>query len=88
MEGVPEELNEIYLELVPEHLFIAVRSIRNAFALKLQPTNRLLSQPHGGCGAAIAHRLDLPVRVLSRRVWEDFPELRDQACDVSFICQF
>ena len=37
----------------------------------------------GGSGAAVAHRWDLAVEVLSRRAGEYFPEPRDQACDVS-----
>lgn len=56
MEGVPKEFNEIYLELVTEHFFRAVKSTGNASAPKLQPTSRLLSRPHGGCGVAVAHR--------------------------------
>uniref|UniRef100_A0A8C9PQ98 Checkpoint protein n=1 Tax=Spermophilus dauricus TaxID=99837 RepID=A0A8C9PQ98_SPEDA len=40
MEGVSEELNEIYLELISEHLYRAVRSAGNAASLKIQLTNK------------------------------------------------
>lgn len=54
MKGVSEEFNEIYLELLSEHLFRAVRSAGNASALKPQLTNKWL--PH----LAMAVELPLP----------------------------
>ncbi|XP_051025454.1 checkpoint protein HUS1B [Acomys russatus] len=89
MEGVSEEFNEIYLELMAEHLARAVRNAGNASSLKLQLTNKqrpcltvaveLASCP--GHTRAMVH--DLPVRVLPRRWWKACTAPRVRASDVS-----
>ncbi|KAM7098718.1 LOW QUALITY PROTEIN: checkpoint protein HUS1B [Molossus nigricans] len=85
-EGVSEEFKEIYLELAPGHLFRAVRKKhRGCLCPKALANQQASSQPHGGCGAALAHSCDLPGRVLSNGVLDDFPEPRDQACDVIYL---
>lgn len=70
MEGVSEEFKEIYLELAPGHLFRAVRKKHGGCLCPKAPANQQASsQPHGGCGAALAHRWGLPGRVLSNGSW-------------------
>ncbi|XP_005355060.1 checkpoint protein HUS1B [Microtus ochrogaster] len=89
MEGVSEEFNEIYLELMSVHLARAVKNAGNASSLKLQLTNKLrpcltvvvelASCP--GHTRAMVH--DLPVKVLPRRWWKECTEPRVWASDVS-----
>ncbi|KAM4816931.1 checkpoint protein HUS1B [Urocitellus parryii] len=89
MEGVSEDLNEIYLELVSEHLYRAVRSAGNAASLKIQLTNK--RRPCLTVAVELASRTghthvmvhDLPVRVLPRRWWKEYPEPSIQVSDVS-----
>ncbi|XP_021508607.1 checkpoint protein HUS1B [Meriones unguiculatus] len=89
MEGVSEKFNEIYLELVSEHLARAVKNAGSASSLKLQLTNKrrpcltvvveLASCP--GHTRAMVH--DLPVRVLPRRWWKECTEPPVWSSDVS-----
>lgn len=89
MEGVSPEFNEIYLELLSEHLARAVKNAGNASSLKLQLTNKLhpcltvvvelASCP--GHSRAVVH--DLPVRVLPRRWWKECAEPQVRGPDVS-----
>ncbi|KAL1783979.1 checkpoint protein HUS1B [Sigmodon hispidus] len=89
MEGFSKEFNEIYLELMSEHLARAVRNAGNALSLKLQLTNKLrpcltvvielASCP--GHTRAMVH--DLPVKVLPRKWWKECTEPQVLACDVS-----
>uniref|UniRef100_A0A8D2D2L3 Checkpoint protein n=1 Tax=Sciurus vulgaris TaxID=55149 RepID=A0A8D2D2L3_SCIVU len=89
MEGVSEELNEIYLELTSEHLPRAVRNAGNAASLKLQLTNK--RRPCLTVVVELASRTghthvmvhDLPVRVLPRTWWKEYPEPNVQVSDVS-----
>ncbi|XP_003799391.1 checkpoint protein HUS1B [Otolemur garnettii] len=89
MEGVSEELNEIYLELTSEHLFRAVKNARNAASLKLQLTKKrrpclTVAVELASCTGhtrVVVH--DLPVRVLPRILWKDCLKPRVRACDVS-----
>ncbi|XP_032106005.1 checkpoint protein HUS1B [Sapajus apella] len=89
MEGVSEELNEIHLELMAEHLSRAARSAVGASSLKLQLTHKRcpcltvvveLASPLGRV-RSVMH--DLPVRVLPRRVWRDCLPPSLSASDVS-----
>ncbi|XP_052012182.1 checkpoint protein HUS1B [Apodemus sylvaticus] len=89
MEGVSQEFNEIYLELMTKHLARAVKNAGNASSLKLQLTNKLhpcltvvvelASCP--GHSRAMVH--DLPVRVLPRRWWKECVEPQVCRPDVS-----
>ncbi|XP_028631510.1 checkpoint protein HUS1B [Grammomys surdaster] len=89
MEGVSQEFNEIYLELMSEHLARAVKNAGNASSLKLQLTNKLrpcltvvvelASCP--GHSRAMVH--DLPVKVLPRRWWKEYIEPQVRGSDVS-----
>lgn len=89
MEGVSQEFNEIYLELMSEHLARAVKNAGNASSLKLQLTNKLrpcltvvvelASCP--GHTRAMVH--DLPVKVLPRRWWKEYIEPQVRGSDVS-----
>lgn len=40
MEGVSQEQNEIYLELVPENVSRALKTAQNAKAVKIKLTNK------------------------------------------------
>ncbi|KAM4883160.1 checkpoint protein HUS1B [Thomomys bottae] len=91
MQGVSEELEDIYLELKADLLSSAARSAAKAILLKLQLTNK-----HGPCltlsvelvsvsGSLRKAVHDVPVRVLPRRWWAECPEPALRAADMS-VC--
>uniref|UniRef100_H3D7M2 Checkpoint protein n=1 Tax=Tetraodon nigroviridis TaxID=99883 RepID=H3D7M2_TETNG len=80
MEGVSSEDNEICLEVAPDNLFRALKTIQNAKSVKVKLTNK-----HCPC-LTIAAELptlsnvsrvvthDIPVDVIPRRLWHEFKE--------------
>ncbi|XP_053323757.1 checkpoint protein HUS1 isoform X3 [Spea bombifrons] len=89
MEGVSAEQNEIYLELVPENLSRALKMAQNAKTVKIKLTNKqspcltvaveLISL--SGSSRIVTH--DLPVKIIPRRLWNDYREPRVPNFDVS-----
>ncbi|MBN3305010.1 checkpoint protein HUS1 [Amia ocellicauda] len=89
LEGVSAEANEIYLELVPENLFRALKTAYNARSLKIK-----LTKKHCPCitvavelpSLSSVNRIvthDIPVQVIPRRLWQDFKEPSVPDFDVS-----
>ncbi|XP_048205752.1 checkpoint protein HUS1B [Perognathus longimembris pacificus] len=80
MQGVSEELREIYLELKADLLSRAARSAVKATSLKLQLTNKhcpclTLSVEVVSVSGSIRKAVhDIPVRVLPTRWWAECPE--------------
>uniref|UniRef100_A0A8C9XCM7 Checkpoint protein n=1 Tax=Sander lucioperca TaxID=283035 RepID=A0A8C9XCM7_SANLU len=89
MEGVSPEDNEICLEVTPENLSRALKTIQNAKAVKVK-----LTKKHCPC-LTIAAELptlssisrvvthDVPVDVIPRRLWNEFKEPSMPDFDVS-----
>ncbi|KAM7390040.1 hypothetical protein PAMA_008286 [Pampus argenteus] len=89
MEGVSSEANEICLEVTPENLSRALKTVQNAKAVKVKLTKR-----HCPC-LTIAAELptlssisrvvthDIPVDVIPRRLWHEFKEPSMPDFDVS-----
>ncbi|KAK5877700.1 hypothetical protein CesoFtcFv8_025181 [Champsocephalus esox] len=89
MEGVSPEDNEICLEVTPENLSRALKTVQNARAVKLKLTSK-----HCPCltiaaelpTLSSASRLvthDVPVEVIPRRLWHEFKEPGMPDFDVS-----
>ncbi|KAM3860281.1 checkpoint protein HUS1 [Diretmus argenteus] len=89
MEGVSAEANEICLEVTPENLSRALKTVHNAKALKIR-----LTKKHCPCltfaaelptlssvSRVVTH--DIPVEVVPRRLWEEFKEPDMPDFDVS-----
>ncbi|TKS87325.1 Checkpoint protein HUS1 [Collichthys lucidus] len=72
MEGVSSEDNEICLEVTPENLSRALKTVQNAKAVK--PTLSSISR-------VVTH--DVPVDVIPRRLWHEFKEPSMPDFDVS-----
>uniref|UniRef100_A0AAZ1XTW1 Checkpoint protein n=1 Tax=Oreochromis aureus TaxID=47969 RepID=A0AAZ1XTW1_OREAU len=89
MEGVSSEDNEICLEVTPENLSRALKTVQNAKAVKVK-----LTKKHCPC-LTIAAELptlssvsrvvthDVPVDVIPRRLWHEFKEPSMPDFDVS-----
>ncbi|XP_025003370.2 checkpoint protein HUS1 isoform X2 [Gallus gallus] len=80
MEGVAADHNEIYLELMPENLSRALKTAQNAKAVKIKLTNKhspclkvAVELPSLSSSSRIVTH-DIPVRVIPRRLWNDFRE--------------
>ncbi|KAM8770579.1 checkpoint protein HUS1 isoform 2-T2 [Rhynchonycteris naso] len=89
MEGVSEENNEIYVELMSENLARALKTAQNARALKVKLTNK-----HFPCltisielvslsssSRMVTH--DIPVKVIPRKLWKNLQEPTIPDSDVS-----
>ncbi|XP_078147560.1 checkpoint protein HUS1 isoform X2 [Centroberyx gerrardi] len=89
MEGVSAEANEICLEVTPENLSRALKTVQNAKAVKVK-----LTRKHCPCltvaaelptlssiSRVVTH--DLPVDVIPRRLWAEFKEPSMPDFDVS-----
>ncbi|CAN7983072.1 unnamed protein product [Ixodes hexagonus] len=80
MQGVSEEFNEIYLEVVIEHLVRALRSSIAAKSLKIKLTKKQtpclsleIELPSlVSTNRTVVH--DVPVSVIPRRLWGNFAE--------------
>ncbi|XP_008834895.1 checkpoint protein HUS1B [Nannospalax galili] len=80
MEGASQERDEIYLELVSEHLAGALRNVAGAPSVKLQLTNKerpcltvtVELQARPGHARVLVH--DLPTRVMPQRWWAAYAE--------------
>lgn len=89
MEGVSVEDNEICLEVAPENLSRALRTVQNAKALKIKLTKKhwpclSLSADLPTLSAAsrvVTH--DVPVDVIPRKLWHEFKEPHMPDFDVS-----
>ncbi|GCB71177.1 checkpoint protein HUS1 isoform X1 [Scyliorhinus torazame] len=89
IEGVSEEHNEIYLELMPENLSRSLKTAQNAKTVKIK-----LTMKHCPC-ITIAVELpslsshsrivthDIPVSIIPRKLWNDFEEPSVPDFDVS-----
>ncbi|XP_073486726.1 checkpoint protein HUS1 isoform X3 [Aquarana catesbeiana] len=89
MEGVSQEQNEIYLELVPENVSRALKTAQNAKAVKIKLTNKhcpcltvAVELPSLSLNSRIVTH-DIPVSVIPRRLWNDFKEPTVPDFDVS-----
>ncbi|EOB02150.1 Checkpoint protein HUS1, partial [Anas platyrhynchos] len=89
MEGVAADHNEIYLELTPENLSRALKTAQSAKAVKIKLTNKhcpclkvSVELPSLSSSSRIVTH-DIPVRVIPRRLWNDFREPRVPDFDVS-----
>ncbi|XP_070709254.1 checkpoint protein HUS1 [Pempheris klunzingeri] len=89
MEGVSSEDNEICLEVTPENLSRALKTVQNAKAVKVK-----LTKKHCPCVTVAAelptmssiNRVvthDVPVDVIPRRLWDEFKEPSVPDFDVS-----
>ncbi|XP_077561936.1 hus1-like checkpoint clamp component isoform X2 [Haemaphysalis longicornis] len=91
MQGVSEEFNEIYLDVVVDHLVKALRSAAAAKSLKMKLTKKqtpcltfeielpsLVSAPR-----TVVH--DVPVSVIARRMWANFAQPEVEAGDTLTI---
>uniref|UniRef100_A0A8C4T230 Checkpoint protein n=2 Tax=Erpetoichthys calabaricus TaxID=27687 RepID=A0A8C4T230_ERPCA len=89
IEGISLEYNEIYLELAPENLSRALKTAHNAKSVKIK-----LTKKHCPCitiavelpslssiSRVVTH--DIPVELISRRLWNDFREPSVPDFDVS-----
>ncbi|XP_039609211.1 checkpoint protein HUS1 isoform X1 [Polypterus senegalus] len=89
IEGISFEYNEIYLELAPENLSRALKTAHNAKSVKIK-----LTKKHCPCitiavelpslssiSRVVTH--DIPVELISRRLWNDFREPSVPDFDVS-----
>ncbi|XP_076617188.1 checkpoint protein HUS1 [Chaetodon auriga] len=89
MEGVSSEDNEICLEVTPENLSRALKTVQNAKTVKVK-----LTKKHCPCltvaaelptlsstGRVVTH--DVPVDVIPRRLWHEFKEPNMPDFDVS-----
>ncbi|XP_034040648.1 checkpoint protein HUS1 isoform X1 [Thalassophryne amazonica] len=89
MEGVSTEDNEICLEVAPENLSRALKTVQNAKAVKIK-----LTKKHCPCltvaaelptlsnvSRVVTH--DIPVDVIPRRLWHEFKEPSMPDFDVS-----
>lgn len=89
MEGVSSEDNEICLEVTPENLSRALKTVQNAKAVKVK-----LTKKHCPCltvaadlptlsnvSRVVTH--DVPVDVIPRRLWNEFKEPNMPDFDVS-----
>ncbi|XP_015684676.1 checkpoint protein HUS1 isoform X2 [Protobothrops mucrosquamatus] len=80
MEGVSAENNEIYLELAPENLSRAFKTAQNAKTVKIKLTNKqcpCLTVAMELSSLSTSSRFvthDIPVRVIPRKLWNDFRE--------------
>jgi len=93
IEGVSQEQNEIFLELVPDRLSKTLTSLKggNARGLKIKLTKKNdtpcltfeVELPSLALSRIVVH--DIPVQVLPRRVWNDYKEPPMPPFDVS-IC--
>nr|KAF6469584.1 HUS1 checkpoint clamp component [Molossus molossus] len=86
---LPQENNEIYVELTTENLSRALRTAQNARALKVKLTNR-----HFPCltvsielvSVSSSSRMvthDIPIKVIPRKLWKNLQEPTVPDCDVS-----
>ncbi|XP_035405757.1 checkpoint protein HUS1 isoform X2 [Cygnus olor] len=89
MEGVAADHNEIYLELTPENLSRALKTAQSAKAVKIKLTNKhcpclkvSVELPSLSSSSRIVTH-DIPVRVIPRRLWNDFREPSVPDFDVS-----
>ncbi|XP_010706521.1 checkpoint protein HUS1 [Meleagris gallopavo] len=89
MEGVAVDHNEIYLELMPENLSRALKTAQSAKAVKIKLTNKhspclrvAVELPSLSSSSRIVTH-DIPVRVIPRRLWNDFREPSVPDFDVS-----
>uniref|UniRef100_A0A3P8WSG9 Checkpoint protein n=1 Tax=Cynoglossus semilaevis TaxID=244447 RepID=A0A3P8WSG9_CYNSE len=91
IEGVSPEDNEICLEVAPENLSRALKTVQNAKAVKVK-----LTKKHCPCltiaaelptlssiGRIVTH--DVPVDVIPRRLWHEFKEPSMPDFDVSIF---
>ncbi|XP_077364488.1 checkpoint protein HUS1 isoform X2 [Festucalex cinctus] len=89
MEGVSSEDNEICLEVTPENIFRALRTVYNSKSVKVK-----LTKKHCPCltvaaelptmssiSRVVTH--DIPVDVIPRRLWHEFKEPNTPDFDVS-----
>ncbi|XP_019749445.1 checkpoint protein HUS1 [Hippocampus comes] len=89
MEGVSSQDNEICLEVTPENIFRALRTVHNAKSVKVK-----LTKKHCPCltvaaelptmssvNRVVTH--DVPVDVIPRRLWHEFKEPSLPDFDVS-----
>lgn len=89
MEGVSAEDNEICLEVAPENLSRALRTVQNAKALKIKLTKKhwpCLSVAADLPTLSAASRVvthDVPVDVIPRKLWHEFKEPHMPDFDVS-----
>ena len=89
MEGVNEEHNEIYLELIPENLVRCLKSAQSAKSVKLKLTKKNtpcltfeVELPSLGVQSRLVTH-DVPVNVIPRRLWDEFQEPEMPDFDVS-----
>lgn len=88
MQGVSEEFNEIYLDVVMEHLVRALRSSVAAKSLKIKLTKKqtpCLSLEIELPSLVSANRTvvhDVPVSVIPRRLWGNFTEPEVEVADI------
>ena len=93
MDGVSEDANEIYLDVIPENLLRCMKAAQNAKSVKLK-----LTKKHTPCltfevelpsqmsnSRVVVH--DVPVQVIPKRLWEDYDEPPMPDFDVSEIAQ-
>ncbi|XP_068160167.1 checkpoint protein HUS1 isoform X2 [Antennarius striatus] len=89
MEGVSAEDNEICLEVTPDLLSRALRTLHNAKVVKVKLTRKLRPcltvaaelPTLSSCSRVVTH--DLPVDVIPRRLWHEFKEPNMPDFDVS-----
>ncbi|CAH1773977.1 unnamed protein product [Owenia fusiformis] len=89
IEGLSEEFNEIYLDVIPDNLLRALKTGQQAKSVKIK-----LTKKHTPCltvevelpslsnhSRFVTH--DIPVNVIPRRLWDDFEEPEMPDFDVS-----
>jgi len=89
LDGLSDEFNEIYLEVMPDTLVRCLKSAQNAKSVKIKLTKR-----HTACLtfeielATLSNRSrivthDVPVKVIPQRRWDEFEEPQMPDFDVS-----
>ncbi|CAL1543030.1 unnamed protein product [Lymnaea stagnalis] len=89
MEGVSQEANEIYLEIVPDLILRSLKTAQSAKWVKIKLTKKHtpcltleIDLPSGGLHQRqVVH--DVPVTVVARKHWESFTEPEMPKFDVS-----
>ncbi|KAK8769308.1 hypothetical protein V5799_014226 [Amblyomma americanum] len=93
MQGVSEEFNEIYLDVVADHIVKALKSAAAAKSLKVKLTKKQtpclsfeIELPSlVPTSRTVVH--DVPVSVIPRRLWNNFAQPEVEEGDVSTILQ-
>ncbi|XP_037135654.1 checkpoint protein HUS1 isoform X1 [Syngnathus acus] len=91
MEGLTSQDNEICLELTPENVFRALKTVHSAKSVKVKLTNKhcpcltiLAELPTmSSISRVVTH--DVPVNVVPRRLWHEFKEPNVPNFDVSIF---